>query len=502
MCKLAAAMLVFAAAAAGQTNAAARAAREWRVAHEREILGELMGLLARPNLAREEGPIRANAAAVAALLEKRGVRTRLLEVEGAPPVVFGAIETPGDRRTIVFYAHYDGQPVDPKEWATPPWEPVVRDGPLEQGGKIVTLPAAGAVNPEWRVYGRSASDDKAPIVALAADLDALHAAHIPLESNIKFVFEGEEEAGSPHLDAILRKYKDVLASDAWMICDGPVHQSRRPQIVFGARGIVQIDLTIYGPAHELHSGHYGNWAPNPAMMMARLLSSMKDDDGRVTIEQFYDGIEPLSATERRAIAEAPDVDAGLMRELWLGRHEGGNKKLVELLNYPSLNVRGMSSARTGAGASNVIPASATATIDIRLVKGIGTKDAADRVRAHLQAQGYFVTESEPDAAMRMAHPKVVRMTVAPGGYNASRTSMDLPISKLVVKTAEEAMGPVIKLPTMGGSVPLFMIEEILGAPTITTPIVNHDNNQHSFNENLRIRNLWDGMELLGALLAM
>jgi acetylornithine deacetylase/succinyl-diaminopimelate desuccinylase-like protein len=496
------AMLACAIGLAGQSNPAAQAARQWRGSHEREILNELMGLLARPNLARDAAAIRVNASAVVAILEKRGVRTQLLEVEGAPPVVFGSIETPGATRTIIFYAHYDGQPVDPKEWTTPPWDPVVRDGPLDHGGKIVALPPSGPLNPEWRVYARSASDDKAPIVALAADLDALTAAHIPLRSNVKFVFEGEEEAGSPHLAAILHKYKDLLASDVWLICDGPVHQSRRPQIVFGARGVTQIDLTVYGPAHELHSGHYGNWAPNPAMMLSRLLASMKDDDGRVTIEQFYDGIQPLSATERQAIAEAPDVDESLMRELWLARTEGGGKKLVELLNLPSLNVRGMSSARTGAGASNVIPASATATIDIRLVKGITVQDAARRVLAHIRAQGYFVTEGEPDAAVRMAHPKVARVTVAPGGYNASRTSMDLAISKLVLRTAEGAVGPVVKLPTMGGSVPLFMIEEILGAPTITTPIANHDNNQHSFNENLRIRNLWDGMELLGALLAM
>jgi len=499
---MALALVVCAVGLSGQTNPAARAARQWRMGHEREILQEFLGLLAHPNLARDAAAIRENATAVAALLERRGVRTRLLEVEGAPPVVFGSIETTGAARTIVFYAHYDGQPVDPKEWVTPPWEPVIRDAPLESGGKVVTLPAGGPVNPEWRVYARSASDDKAPILALVAGLDALHEAHIPLKSNVKFVFEGEEEAGSPHLAAILTKYKDLLKSDAWMICDGPVHQSRRPQIVFGARGVVQLDLTVYGPAHELHSGHYGNWAPNPAMMMARLLASMKDDDGRVTIEQFYDGIEPLSATERRAIAEAPDVDEELKRELSLGRTEGGGKKLVELLNLPSLNVRGMSSARTGAGASNVIPATATATIDIRLVKGVSPVQAAERVRAHIRQQGYWVTEAEPDAAARMAHPKVARLVVAPGGYNASRTSMDLPISKLVVKTAEEAVGPVVKLPTMGGSVPLYMIEEILGAPTITTPIVNHDNNQHSYNENLRIRNLWDGIELLSALLGM
>ena len=499
---LATVLCVLAAGANAQPNPAAAAARAWRETHERAILAEFMELLALPNLARNEGDIRRNAAAVSALLEKRGVKTRLLEVPGAPPAVFGEISPPGATRTVVFYAHYDGQPLDPKEWATPPWQPVLRDRPLSEDGRVVPLPASGRIDPEWRIYARSTSDDKAPIVAIATALDALLAANIELRTNIRFLFEGEEEAGSPHLAEILRKYKDLLAADVWLICDGPVHQSRRQQIVFGARGITILDLTLYGPNHELHSGHYGNWAPNPAMMLARLLASMKDDDGRVTIAHFYDGVAPLSEIEKRAVAEAPDVDRDLMRELSLGRTEGGGQKLVELLNLPSLNIRGMASARTGAQASNVVPASATATIDIRLVKGIDHAAAEQRVVDHIRSQGYYIVDHEPDAATRMAHPKVARVNVEPGGYNASRTSMDLPISQLVLRTAEQARGPVVKLPTMGGSVPLFMIEEILHAPAIMVPIVNHDNNQHSFNENLRIQNLWDGIDLLAALLAM
>jgi acetylornithine deacetylase/succinyl-diaminopimelate desuccinylase-like protein len=471
----------FAALAHAQANPAAAAAHQWRAAHEQAILAEFTGLLAIPNVASDGPNIRRNAAAVSAILEKRGVKTRLLEVPGAPPVVFGEIDTPGASRTVIFYAHYDGQPLDPKEWATPPWQPMLRDG---------------------RIYARSASDDKAPIIAIATALDALKAAGIPLRSNIKFVFEGEEEAGSPHLASILAKYKDLLASDVWLICDGPVHQSRRQQIVFGARGITQLDITVYGPKRELHSGHYGNWAPNPAMMLARLLASMKDDNGRVTIGHFYDGIQPLSETERRAVAEAPDVDRDLMRELWLGGTEGGGKKLVELLNLPSLNIRGMSAARTGAQASNVIPASATASIDIRLVKGIDHDAAAARVIEHIRKQGYYIVDRDPDAQTRLSHAKVAKVVVEPGGYNAARTSMDLPISQLVLRTAESARGPVIELPTMGGSVPLYMIEETLHAPTITVPIANHDNNQHSFDENIRLENLWDGIDLLAALLAM
>ena len=475
------ATLALAALAGAQQNPAALAGRTWRQAHESAILGEFSSLLALPNIARDEAAIRKNAAAVSALLEKRGVKTRYLEVPGAPPVVFGEIPAANAAHTIIFYAHYDGQPLDPKEWATPPWEPVIKDG---------------------RIWARSASDDKAPIIAITSALDALQAAKLPIRSNIKFVFEGEEEAGSPHLGQIIERYKDLLKSDVWLICDGPVHQSRRQQIVFGARGITTIDITLYGPSHELHSGHYGNWAPNPAMALARLLASMKDDDGRVLIEHYYDGIEPLSETEKRAIAEAPEVDRDLMRELALGRTEGGGRKLVDLINEPSLNIRGMASARTAEKASNVLPATATASIDIRLVKGIDPATAEKRVMDHIRKQGYVIVEAEPDAAIRMANPKLARVVVERGGYAASRTSMDLPISQLVLRTAESARGPIVRLPTMGGSVPLYMIEAILHAPTITVPIANHDNNQHSFNENLRLQNLWDGIELMSALLTM
>jgi acetylornithine deacetylase/succinyl-diaminopimelate desuccinylase-like protein len=162
----------------------------------------------------------------------------------------------------------------------------------------------------------------------------------------------------------------------------------------------------------------------------------------------------------------------------------------------------MASARIGGQASNVVPSTATATIDIRLVKGVDHDVAAKRLIDHIRKQGYYIVESDPDAQTRMAHPRIAKVVVEPGGYNASRTSMDLPISQLVLRTADSARGPIVKLPTMGGSVPLFMIDEILHVPTISVPIANHDNNQHSYNENIRIQNLWDGIELMAALLAM
>jgi acetylornithine deacetylase/succinyl-diaminopimelate desuccinylase-like protein len=273
-------------------------------------------------------------------------------------------------------------------------------------------------------------------------------------------------------------------------------------IYFGARDVVTLDLTLYGPKSELHSGHYGNWAPNPAMLLARLLASMKDDHGRVLVEHFYDGIEPLSAMEKRAIADAPAMDAQLMRDFWLGATEGAPATLLDLITRPSLNIRGLASGHVGNQASNVVPSSATASIDIRLVKGMDPRGTLDRLIDHIKRQGFTVVDHEPSTAERQARGLIAWVKEGHVGLGAVRTPMDLPISQEVIRVVESARGPVIKLPNMGGSLPLAEVEQPLGTRTIEIPIANHDNNQHSFNENLRIQNLWDGIELMAALLVM
>jgi acetylornithine deacetylase/succinyl-diaminopimelate desuccinylase-like protein len=266
--------------------------REYRRAHERQILDEFTRLLAIPNVASDRENIRRNAQLILEMMQRRGLNPRLLETASkeTPPAVYGEWKAPGATRSILFYAHYDGQPTDPKQWSgTMPWQPVWRTAALESGGQIMAVPTDGAINPEWRLYARSASDDKAGVMAILTAFDALKAQGITPALNLKFIFEGEEEAGSPHLGEIIDLHKDLLAADAWIICDGPVHQSGRKQAVFGVRGDVNVDVTVYGAKRPLHSGHYGNWAPNPAMLLARLLSSMKDDAGRVTIAGWYDG---------------------------------------------------------------------------------------------------------------------------------------------------------------------------------------------------------------------
>ena len=486
-----------------QRPASADAAARHRKAHEHEIMAEYSNLLSIPNVASDKQNIRRNAQFISKMLERRGVAVRLLEHEDAPPVVYGEIRTPGATRTLVFYAHYDGQPVEPAKWVgNEPFKPILRSASLEAGGSEIPLPEKGArFNPEWRLYARSTGDDKAPILSLVTALDALKQDGITLTSNIKFFFEGEEEAGSPHLEKLVEKYRDLLTADAWLICDGPVDQTRRQQIYFGARGVTGFEVTVYGPKRELHSGHYGNWAPNPALMLAKLLASMKDDDGRVLVKGFYDGIEPLSETEKKAFADAPDNDALLKKELGLGWSEGGGGRLIELINLPSLNIRGFSSASVGATARNVIPSTATASIDIRLVKGVDYQKSVDRVMEHIRSQGYFIVESDPDDETRLKYPKILKV-VRQGGYNASRTSMDLAVSRQVITALESAYGRIIRMPTLGGSVPLYIFTDYLKVPAIGIPIANHDNNQHSSNENIRLQNLWDGIETMAVLLTM
>jgi len=489
--------------AQAQDNAAARAAREWRQSHERQILEEYFGFLKIPNVSRDLPNVRRNAVHLMQMMEKRGLKPRLLEIPGASPAVYGEILVPGTAHTYVFYSHYDGQPLDAKEWATPPFEPTLRTARLDRGGQVVPFPAVGQrIDPEWRIHARSSSDAKAPIYSLLTAVDALNAAGLKPRANIKFIFEGEEEIESPNFRRILAVNKELLRGDLWFICDGPEDPSGRLTIKFGARGIQKLELTVFGAKRQLHSGHYGNWAPNPALMLAQLLASMKDADGRVLVEHFYDGVVPLSALELRTIAEGASEDAALMKEMGLARVEGGGKKLGELINLPSLNIRGMSSARIGEQASNIIPATAIAAIDLRLVRGVTKEQQAARVIDHIRKQGYYVVNADPDDATRLAHARIAKVIVSADGYNAVRTPMDLPLAQNVLATARTVRSPIAVQPTTGGSVPLDMIIDVLGTRTISVSTVNYDNNQHGNNEDLRLQNLWNSFETHAAMLMM
>ena len=322
-------------------------------------------------------------------------------------------------------------------------------------------------------------------------------------SNVKFFFEGEEEAGSAHLGDIIRRHQALLEADAWLMCDGPVHQSGAKQVVFGVRGDVNVDVTVYGARRPLHSGHYGNWSPNPALVLAKLLASMKDEAGRVIIAGWYDDVEPLGETERRAIEEAPQYDSELKTQLGLARTENAGKSLLEAINEPSLNINGMSSGDIGALARNVIPTSATAVLDLRLVKGNDYRRQVERLTTHIRTQGFYVIERDPTDQERLTQPLIAKVFQRGGGYNAERTRMDLPVARSVVAAVQAASASlIVKLPTSGGSLPLSIVTDNLRTATISVPIANYDNNQHAENENIRLQNLWDGIETMAALMTM
>ncbi|MCA1615228.1 MAG: M20/M25/M40 family metallo-hydrolase [Acidobacteria bacterium] len=489
--------------AASQTAAPVR---EYRRANEHRILREFVSLLSLPNVASSREDIAKNAAHIVGMMTARGLRPRLLEAGDAPPAVYGEWRVAGATRTLVFYAHYDGQPTDPAKWAgTDPWRPALRTAPHDAGGRLLPMPQdAEPINPEWRLYARSASDDKAGVMAILSAVDALKAKGISPSVNLKFFFEGEEEAGSPHLASILARHKGLLDSDAWIICDGPVHQSGRKQVVFGVRGDVNVDLTVYGPRRPLHSGHYGNWAPNPAMTLAKLLASMKDESGRVTVAGWYDDAAPLGPAERRALGEVPAYDEEIKKGLGIARPEGAGKSLNELINEPSLNINGLSSAETGPLARNVIPTTATAALDLRLVRGNDHLRQVQKLREHVRRQGFHLLDRDPTDDERQKHPLIAKLTHREGSYNAERTPMDSPVSLAVVAAVQTTVADrVVLMPTLGGSLPLSIFREGLGPVTmITVPIANYDNNQHAENENIRLQNLWDGIETMAALMTL
>jgi len=466
------------------------------------ILKEFSALLSIPNIASNTDDIKRNAEVILSLLRGRGIEARLLEGEGCPPLVYGEIMNPGARRTVLFYAHYDGQPVDASQWTDDPWHPVLRDGRLEDGGRVIHASQVRFDDGrDYRLYGRSTSDDKASIVALVAALDFLKAEKTPLSINVKFLFEGEEEAGSPHLPALLEKYGDMLKADAVFICDGPVDQSGRMQVVFGVRGSIGLELTAYGPNHALHSGHYGNWAPNPIALLVNLLASMRDDDGRVLVDRFYDGVRPVAEKEKEAIRAIPDIDAKLRQEYGLAWTEAGNARLAERILLPALNFRGLRSGGVGSQAANAVVPEASASIDIRLVPDQDPEIVKQAVEEHFRKEGFHIVGQDPTREERLRYPRLIKVQWDKG-YPPYRLSLDDPFGRAVIKALAGALPePPLRLPSLGGSAPLWMFADSLRVPVLGLPIANYDNNQHGPNENIRLKNLWDGIAMFAALLS-
>ncbi len=498
-CLLAAAvsLLVSGTTAAGASTPR-DAVRSWRVAHDHQILADFSAFLAMPNVATTLADVDANAIYIARELEARGFRTELLRAApGTPATVFAERSTPGAKRTVLFYAHYDGQPVGQKGWLSPPFTPTLRTPPP---ASAVADPAA-RLDSDARLYARGAGDDKASIMAMLAALDALKAARVAPTVNIKLLYEGEEEQGSPHFAAIVRAHRDALRSDLLVMGDGPMHQSGRQQINGGNRGITSFVATISGPAKPLHDGHYGSWAPSPAVMAADFVMQLRDDEGHIKIPGIYDDVTPVSAATRAALDAMPPVEADLEKALLLGRNVGP-ARLADGYMTPTLNIRAIHAGDDGPNAANAIATEATVSVDFRLAPGETPAHVKTLTEAYLATRGWTIVHAMPDDATRLAHLKVLRLDWEAGGAVATMTPLDTTAALAVAASIARTTGtPVIKLPIVGASSGFAEVVDALHAPMVGVSIANYDDNQHARNENLRLGNLWDGIEVYAGLLA-
>jgi acetylornithine deacetylase/succinyl-diaminopimelate desuccinylase-like protein len=468
---------------------------------------EYLELLAIDNVASKPEDIRRNAAFLEQSFRKRGFATQRLDNPAGRPAVFA--EYPGKARgakTVLFYIHFDGQPVIPAEWAQrSPFEPVVKKrdehGEWREVGRAELF--RQPLDPELRVFARAAADDKAPIMMFLTAIDLLESQKKLPAVHIKVLLDGEEEMGSPSLGGMAQANPSLLGADALVILDGPAHDSGRPTLSFGNRGIAQATLVVFGPRAPLHSGHYGNYAPNPALRLAALLASMKDDDGRVLVPGYYDGIV-LTAADRAALAQTGDDEEALRRRLGIARAEKVGASYREAMQYPSLNVRGMASASIGDKAANIVPSEAEADIDMRTTPENDGRRLFELVRQHIERQGYHLVEGTPTDKDRLQYDKLASFRLG-DVQAAARTSMDSAVGHWAAAALKSATSPMpggepVRIRMMGGTVPTDVLVDALHLPFVGVLTVNGDNNQHTHDENLRIGNFVSGTETIYSLL--
>lgn len=468
--------------------------------HVRQSYPMLRELLSIPSDAHFPDHVAANVAWMQQAFDGRGFRTTVLET-GGPPLLLAEREGAADTKTVLIYLQIDGQPVDPSKWnQESPYKPVLKEKRGDAWQEIDWSNLDGDLDPEWRVFARAASDAKGPVAMFLTALDILKAEGLNQTHNVKVIMDFEEELGSPHLPAAVEKYKDELAADMLLIYDGPRHTSNRPTLVFGARGIASVSLTVFGPRRPQHSGTYGNYVPNPAMRLSQLIAGMEDADGRVLIPGFYDGIS-ISDEIRNIINSVPDDEPAIRQSIGFRTPDAVADTYQESIQYPSLSVLGLESAWVGRQARTIIPATATAELDIRLVLESDPERLVGLVRQHVLDQGYHIIEGDvPTEDERQRHGRLVSFDYAIS-YAAFRTPLNSPAGAWAERALVRAFGePPIKIRTGGGSIPISPFVKSLGLPAILVPAVYIENNQHSPNENLRLGNYVDGIRAYLAIL--
>jgi acetylornithine deacetylase/succinyl-diaminopimelate desuccinylase-like protein len=459
--------------------------------------------LAIPNDANHLDDIALNVEWCTDQLMRRGFGTQVISTATTPILYADKISAGDNRPVVLFYFHADGQSVDPQFWYQEnPYQAVLKSEVEGEGWVTVDWNQlnVNAFDPELRIFARSSSDSKCNIMMLLIALDMMKAEGIDLPYNLKLIIDFEEEKSSPNLAAAVEANKELLSADMLVIYDGPRHVSGEPTIAFGARGIAEIALTVYGPLFAQHSGHYGNYVPNPALKLSQLLGSMKDEYGRVQIPGFYDGVEIDEATEA-ILAAVPDDEPMLRAKLGISQIDSVSDTYQKALQYPTLNIRGMASGWVGSEARTIVPAQAVAEMDIRLVKESDPERLIALVRSHIESEGYHVIADKPTQRERLQYGKICRMESSIA-YKAFRTEFDSEIGRWLTRALTNAFGRTpVRERTMGGSIPISPFVNILNVPGVVVPLANKDNNQHSPNENLRLGNYVDGVRSMYAILS-
>lgn len=466
----------------------------------KESIIELKDMLAIPNIGSIPEHVEANVEWMENAFSNRGFNVTLLETAG-PPLLLAEKTVENNLPTVLFYMHADGQPVDPSRWTQPdPFQPVLRQRNEAGEWEIIDWShIEGEIDHEWRIFARSASDDKGPIGMFLTATDIMSDQQLDLQYNVKVVLDFEEELGSPNLPDAVVVHREALAADKMVILDGPRHPTNLPTLSFGARGIQTMTIIVHGPKGSQHSGHYGNYIPNPAFRLSQILGSMKDEHGRVTIPGFYDGVE-LDEDTMEILRAVPDDEEGIKKMLGVAGQDSVATFLQAARQYPSLNIRGMASGWVGSDVRTIIPSEAIAELDIRLVVETDPDKLIRLIKEHIAGMGYHILDRAPTDEERLAHDRLVTVTYN-FNYAAFRTDIDTPAGEWLTRAMNRAFEEEpVRIRTSGGSVPISPFVTTLGVPAVGVPTVNNDNNQHSPDENLRIGNLKEGIKTVLSIL--
>ena len=348
-------------------------------------------------------------------------------------------------------------------------------------------------HPDLRVFARSSSDSKGPAMAFITAMQILKAQNIQPKFNVKVIMDFQEELGSPTLSPLVEKERDLFAAKVILIMDGTRHLSNLPTLTFGARGIATVQLKVFGAIRNLHSGQYGNFAPNPVFHLARLLGDMKDENGRVLVPNFYDGVE-LNAERKAQINDVPENLEDIKKALGIATIDSVGMTYQEALQYPSLNIRGLKAAWVEKEVRTLLPNEAVAEIDMRLVPATSGERQVQLLKKFILSKGFHIIDSLPTLEERQTYPKLLQFSYKIGS-KPFQTDMNGALGKWLVKSMRYIYGDrYVKMQTTGGSQPIAPFINTLGIPAVSIRIPNPDNSIHAPNENLRLGNYLQGIE--------